>query len=158
MRERGRLALQDEQLTDAERWLRQAVAILPYNITAHLYLANALSRQQKTAEAETQQSRADQLQGWQTQLRKLCQRELADRPYDPILYSEIGILETRLGRPDRGYHWLQLALSQAPNAAPVHAALAEYYEQQGDTAQAAIHRRLAQEASGSATKERGQRP
>jgi tetratricopeptide (TPR) repeat protein len=152
LRERGWLALQDEQPTDAERWLRQAVTILPQDIHAHRYLAEALLPQRKTEEAKTEQSRADQLQSWQKRLQKISEQELANRPYDPSLFCEIGLLETRLGRPNRGYRWLLLALTQAPNAAPVHAALAEYYEQQGDSAQAASHRRLAQEASGSATK------
>lgn len=152
LRERGRQALQDEQPTDAERWLRQALAIRPYDIQVHLDLAKALQRQQKTAEAETEKSRADQLQSWLKRLQKISHKELVDRPYDPILHSEIGILETRLGRPNRGYRWLQLALSEAPNAAPVHAALAEYYEQLGDSHQAATHRQLAQEASGPSAK------
>src|SRR5262249_12373752 len=38
LRERGRQALEDEQPRDAERWLRQAVAVRPHDIHAHLYL------------------------------------------------------------------------------------------------------------------------
>jgi tetratricopeptide (TPR) repeat protein len=147
LRERGWLALQTEQPAEAERWLRRAVAVLPQDIHAHRYLAEALLRQRKTDEAKAEQARATELQKWNRRLQKISAQELSDRPYDPALYCEIGTLETRLGHPERGYRWLVLALRQNPDAAAVHAALAEYFEQQGDAGQAASHRRLALEAS-----------
>jgi tetratricopeptide (TPR) repeat protein len=148
LRERGRVALQAGQTAEAERWLRHALVVLPHDLHTNTYLADALARQGKTSEAESQQARARQIKQWMARLREICELEMSKRPHDPALQCEIGVLEARLGRPQRGYHWLLLALNAAPQLPAIHAALADYYEQQGDAAQAEHHRQMAQPAAG----------
>jgi hypothetical protein len=45
-----------------------------------------------------------------------------------------------------GLRWLLLNLQNHPNHRPSHLALADYYDQQGQAARAAAHRRLAGQA------------
>jgi tetratricopeptide (TPR) repeat protein len=49
LRERGRLALQDGQLAEAESWLRRSLAVLPSDFSTHNSLFVCLERQEKTA-------------------------------------------------------------------------------------------------------------
>jgi len=148
LRERGRLALQEGQSVEAERWLRRGLAILPHDFAANNSLLMCLQQQGKTAEVQLQRERVEQLKKCLKRLREITEYQMSRRPYDPALYCEIGILNIRLGHLELGYRWLQLALKQTPNYPPAHAALAEYYEREGDTIQAAYHRQLAQGDSG----------
>jgi tetratricopeptide (TPR) repeat protein len=147
LRERGRLALQDGQATEAEHWLRRGLAVLPDDFAANNSLLVCLEQQGKTGEAQLQRDRVEQLKTCLKRLREITEYQISRRPYDPALYCEIGILNLRLGHADLGHRWLLLALSQDANYRPAHAALVEYYQKRGDTERAAPHRRLAQEDS-----------
>jgi tetratricopeptide (TPR) repeat protein len=144
LREQGRLLLQAEKPAEAEQFLRRGLAVLPHDLHTNTYLAEALVRQGKTRDADAQQAHAKLLKQWNARLREISELELPKRPYDPELYCEIGVLELRLGHSERGYRWLLLALNGAPDSPAVHAALADYYQDRGDAAQAAEHRRRAE--------------
>ena len=73
-------------------------------------------------------------------LGELQSRKLAERPLDPALHYEMGVLFLRTGYPAEGEAWLKSALELDPNYAPAHAALADRYGQAGDAARAAEHR------------------
>ena len=96
LRERGREALQDEQPADAEALAAtgRGSSALRYSGASRRWPKRCCANR-KPVEAETEKSRADQLQSWLKRLQKISHKELVDRPYDPILHSEIGILETR---------------------------------------------------------------
>ena len=77
-------------------------------------------------------------------LREISEEQLTARPHDPALHCELGQLLLDLGRTDIGLNWLRSALEQDPRYRPAHAALAEYFQRQGDPEKAAYHRWLAQ--------------
>jgi Tfp pilus assembly protein PilF len=145
LRERGRLALQDGQAAEAERWLRRGLAVLPHDFALNSSLLLCLEQQGKTTETQLLRERLEQLKKCHRRLREITEFEMPRRPYDPALTGEIGVLNLRLGQPDLGRRWLLLALSLDANYRPAHAALAEYYEKQGDSERAAFHHRLAGE-------------
>ena len=145
LRERGRLALQDGQAIEAERWLRRGLTVLPEDFAANNSLLVCLEQQGKTAEAQLQRERVEQLKKCLKRLREITEYQISRRPYDPALYCEIGILNIRLGHRDLGCRWLRLALEQDANYRPAQDALAEYCPREGDPAQAASHRPFAQE-------------
>jgi Tfp pilus assembly protein PilF len=64
-------------------------------------------------------------------------------PDDPKLRREAGLICLRYGKEPEGLRWLLSALEAAPRDEPTHAALADYYERQGDRRRAEAHRRLA---------------
>ncbi len=59
--ERGKVALDDEQAADAERWLRRAERLAPELPEVHLALARCLTLAGRSAEAHRYQERFAQL-------------------------------------------------------------------------------------------------
>jgi tetratricopeptide (TPR) repeat protein len=148
LRVRGQLALQDGRPEEAEPWLRRAAAALPYDYPTQWALYQALNQAGRTAEADAQKARAERLKDKVERLGELTTRLMPTRPNDPALHSELGTLLLSLGHKDLGERWLYSALRLDPDYGPAHAALADYYQEQGDTAKAAEHRRQAQPAAG----------
>jgi tetratricopeptide (TPR) repeat protein len=144
LRQRGQLALQAGQLAEAERWLQQAVQILPSDYEANSSLLECLRQQRESAKALAQQKRVIKLKKQLQRLREISEEQMTARPHDPALHCELGQLLLDLGRTDIGLNWLRSALEQNPRYQPAHAALAEYFQQQGDPEKAAYHRWLAQ--------------
>jgi predicted Zn-dependent protease len=66
------------------------------------------------------------------------------RPFDAVLHGELGELLVQTGQRDTGERWLLNALKLDPNLPAPHAALARFYEEQGDASRAAPHRREAE--------------
>lgn len=69
-------------------------------------------------------------------------RAIAQRPPDPALRCEAGVILLRGGLQSEGLRWLESALAVDPRHGPTHQALADYYEQAGDLDRAARHRPL----------------
>jgi Tfp pilus assembly protein PilF len=59
----------------------------------------------------------------------------------------MGMSYFRLGNEEQGRRWLYAALQEDPWHAQAHQALAERYEQEGQTALAAPHRQFLQQGS-----------
>lgn len=123
LRERGRLALAEENAADAEKWLRQAQQLNPHDAKLLPLLSAALERQGKKDEAHVFQERSQQNFRDFQRLGRICLHELGERPNDPVLHSELGTLLLRLGYTDAGRNWLLLALQEDPNCAAARAAL-----------------------------------
>jgi predicted Zn-dependent protease len=143
--ERGRLALDAQATTEAEQFLRRALALAPYLADAHYTLCQCLIRQGRTAEAEQAQARMRQAQQESKAVKEqlgILTRRLQVTPGDPDLRCQVARLFLRYGE-EEGVRWLLLNVQDHPGHRPSHLALAEYYEAQGDTAHAAEHRRLA---------------
>lgn len=119
----GEILLQDQQPAEAETWLRRAVQAAPNDYRASWFLYRALQLQNKTAEAERQLDQANQLQRRWERLSRITQHELAARPHDIALYTELGVLLLDLGNEQAGRNWLLLALQKDPNFAPARTAL-----------------------------------
>jgi tetratricopeptide (TPR) repeat protein len=144
LRQRGQQALREGQLAEAERWLQQALRVLPYDYEANSSLLECLQQQGESAKAQAQQERVEQLKKLLQRVREISAEQLPARPHDPALHCELGKLLLDLGRTDIGLNWLRSALEQNPRCRPAHAALAEYFQRQGDPDKAAYHRWLAQ--------------
>ncbi len=144
LRTRGQVELSGGSPTEAEKWLRQAVAVLPHDYQAHWSLYRALLRQDKSAEAAACLRRAQEAEDRATRLGEILTHEMAGRPLDPALHCELGVLLLRMDQKEVGRSWLLSALRLDPNYRPAHAALADYYQTQGDADRAAEHRRQAQ--------------
>src|SRR5262249_10885287 len=144
LRQRGQQALGAGQLAEAERWLQQALHVLPYDYEANSSLLECLQQQGESAKAQAQQERVEQLKKHLQRVREISAEQLPARPHDPALHCELGKLLLDLGRKDIGLNWLRSALEQNPRYPPAHAALAEYFQRQGDPDKAAYHRWLAQ--------------
>jgi predicted Zn-dependent protease len=153
LRTRGEIALQDAQPAEAEGFLRRAVRVLPHDYSSQWSLYLALQRQEgKAAEAQAQLARAEQLKEQNERLAEIRTRKMSKDPHNPALHCEMGTLLLSLGYKDVGEQWLLSALREKPDYAPAHKALADFYEEQGDTENAALHRgKAAEAASGTGT-------
>ena len=158
LRVRGQFALADGDAVEAERWLRRAVAAAPNDYQAQWLLFQALQQEDKRDEAAARLKVAEEVKDRGERLVELRSRTLAERPLDPALHYEMGVLLVRAGHPDQGEWWLKSAVGLDPAYAPAHAALADLYERAGDAARAAEHRKRAPAPPGPAAPARVGRP
>jgi predicted Zn-dependent protease len=140
----GQMARQARQPEEAEKWLRRAARVLPYDYQVQYALYQVLEEQGKNAEAGEQLARAQQVKDRRERLADVSHRKMSQRPYDPALHCELGTLLIELGHRELGARWLHSALQKDPNYQPAHAALAKYYQEEGDKEQAEHHRQLAE--------------
>jgi predicted Zn-dependent protease len=140
----GQMARQARQPEEAEKWLRHAARVLPNDYQVQYALYQALEEQGKSAEAKEQLARAQQVKDRRERLAEISHRKMSQRPYDPALHCELGTLLIELGHRELGARWLQSALQRDASYQPAHAALARYYQEEGDKEQADYHRRLAE--------------
>jgi tetratricopeptide (TPR) repeat protein len=147
--EQGQIALQLHQLDKAETCLRQAIELQPFDYVAHYNLSLCLRGQpHRQEEATEQEKQAKELKDGAARVREIVTRDLRERPDDPALLCEAGVIFLRAGNVKGGLGWLRSALRQDPNYRPAHKALVEHYERMGDTSRAGFHRRIL-EAAGS---------
>jgi predicted Zn-dependent protease len=143
LRTRGQFALADRDPAAAEAWLRRATAANPADYQSQWFLFQALQQQGKSADARAQLQVTEEVKDRTERLSELRSRKLAEKPLDPALHYEMGLLLLRTGSPTEGEAWLQSAVSLDPDYAPAHAALADLYEKAGNPAKAAEHRQKA---------------
>jgi predicted Zn-dependent protease len=140
--ERGRLALEYESAGAAEKWLRQAAAIVPHESDVTYSLCQCLRRLGKDQEAAEVLAKHERVEEELARMAKLS-RDIATKPHDPALRCEAGLLLLRNGLESEGLRWLESALLEDSRHGPTHQALADYYQRTGDTERAEQHRRLA---------------
>jgi predicted Zn-dependent protease len=154
LRERGRLALAAKEFAAAQAFLERAQRALPNDYDVQSNLQRALQYQGHTAEAKAWLSRAQQLKDRLERIADIQMREMTAKPYDAKLHCELGELMIGIGQRESGSNWLQSALRLDPNLPAAHAALADYYKQEGDPLRAGQHGRAAASlASASAAKQ-----
>ena len=138
--ERGKIYLEARQPAEAERWLRLAASLAPYDrdIIYPFYLC--LQQCGKAEEAEGYRVKLKEIQEQLARLAELTRR-IADKPHDPLLRYQAGLIFMKSGQTKEGLRWLYSALQEEPHHRPTHQALADYYEGIGDRGQAARHRR-----------------
>jgi tetratricopeptide (TPR) repeat protein len=151
LRAQGEVELAAGRPERAEPALRQAVAALPHDYQAQFFLWQSLRQQGRQEEARVQKKTVDELKDRTERLGELRLRGMAERPRDPALHYEMGTLLLNLGQAEDGEAALLRALSLAPDYAPAHAALAEFYRQRGDATRAAWHRQRAPSNPGTAS-------
>jgi predicted Zn-dependent protease len=142
--EQGRLELEAGRPGAAERSLRQAAALEPFEpMICHNY-ARCLEQLGKTEEAEIQRKRLKEIEASLKRMQELMEAITA-KPHDPKPRLEAGLIMIRNGQGNAGVRWLETALEQDPNHVPTHEALSDYFTKVGDLHKADIHRRLARE-------------
>jgi tetratricopeptide (TPR) repeat protein len=138
--ERGKLALEAGEFDRAERWLRQAVALAPFEYNTNYALYQCLQQQGRQEEAKRYQERVKQVQTDLERLRQITEKIVTAAPHDPALACEAGVILLRTGQEDEGLRWLTAALQLDPRHPATHQALASYYERVGRADLAARHR------------------
>jgi tetratricopeptide (TPR) repeat protein len=137
----ARLDVQERRAADAERRLRQVVAVDPADTEALYTLATALQMQSRTSEAAACLANYQRAKERLDRANKLL-REVADSPGATAAdYAEVGGFLLDAGNERQGLYWLDRALERDPEHETAHRALAVHYQKKGDTERAAAHRR-----------------
>jgi Tfp pilus assembly protein PilF len=146
--ERGRLALHAGALVEAEKWLGQAAAAAsPCDSEPHQLLYQCLTAGHKDEEARQSHDRVREREANALHGERLV-RQANREPHNVALRCEVARDLLRLGREQDGVAALFLVLEQEPRYAPAHAALADYFERNGQPDRAARHRRARQGPAG----------
>ena len=151
--ERGKAALDLNQLDEAERWLKHAAQRNPYSREVHYNLAQCLLRASRAREAESYLARYRKIDADLKRLDRLTS-QILQKPTDADLRCEVGEIFLRNGEARDGVHWLKSALLQDPRHRKTHAALARHYRATGQVALAEQHERLAGKAASASNNSR----
>ncbi len=148
LRYRGKIELLARNYAAAEKWLRDAVRVRPFDYQVRYDLVQCLRLQQKDDAARQESDVAEKLKGRHERLSDIRTREMSIHPHDPALHCEMGVLCDSLGYTELAERWLYSALHEDPDYGPAHAALADFYERHlGDPADIKSHRELAHGAA-----------
>ncbi|QJX00663.1 tetratricopeptide repeat protein [Frigoriglobus tundricola] len=140
----GMVELRSDHPDRAEPLLRQVLERDPRNLDACYNLMLCLSRLGREAEAAQMSARFAQMERDQKRLIELTTRVLQAKPSDPDLRCELGEIYIRMGLPERGIHWLFVALKLNPDCRRAHERLRDYFDEAGGpeaAAKADLHRR-----------------
>jgi tetratricopeptide (TPR) repeat protein len=138
--EKGRLALERGELTEAETWLRKAVSVAPFDKDALFSLWHCLKKQQKLDEATKWRARFDQIDIDSFKMMEIM-TQIRQTPSEPNLRLEVGKLLIQNAQDVEGLRWLDSALRQDPNHLPTRKYMADYFEKRGDKQRAAYFRK-----------------
>jgi tetratricopeptide (TPR) repeat protein len=144
LRERGRLAINAGQPADAEKWLRKAVTLDPFDHQSNYLLCQCLKQLGKTEEAEECLTKLRRIDEDHQRINELC-RKVIEAPRDLAPRYELGLIYLRNNKESEGLRWLRSVLKVEPAHKPSHLALADYYSRTGKKDLAQKHRLLAGE-------------
>lgn len=144
---RGQMARMSGQLKEAEKWLRHAAGAMPHDYKARWALTECLREQGKLEEAEREQILADRLRDRWVRFSEITTHIMSQQRNNPALQCELGQLMLELGIPEIGKNWLLSALRLDEHYIPALKALADYYQERGDTEQAEEYRRRATQSA-----------
>jgi tetratricopeptide (TPR) repeat protein len=142
--ERGKLARGEGRTDEAEKWLRQAVALEPGDSQAHYHLFLCLEQNGKPEEARKEQARLTQIEEDIKLIQEITNGKLEADPHNVTLLYQVGTIALRAGSIEEGLRWLHRALKEDPNHVDTHKALMEYYQRIGDFGRAREHRQKAE--------------
>jgi tetratricopeptide (TPR) repeat protein len=140
---RGHVAVCQNEMDEAVRFLQEAVDRAPYLRQANYELSQCLLRQGKTAEAQKYQEQVDRIDADTKRLGELY-RVLSSPTHTAAQCHEAAVLSLRLGHEEDGMRWLEAAIRKDPALVEAHALMAEVYERHGDRQRAEYHRRQAE--------------
>lgn len=123
--ERGKLAVDAGEAAAGEHWLRQSLAVAPFERETVYSLFRCLQFLNRPNEAKEMQDRIDRIDADRKRLDQLKSAVLAS-PHDPGPRSEMGRILLRNGQDKEGLRWLQSALAEDPRHGPSREALAEH--------------------------------
>jgi Tfp pilus assembly protein PilF len=138
--ERGRLEFELDRPSEAETWLRKALAADPSDRRANHLLYQCLRLQGKEKEAQEQLAKSERVAADLRRLGEIMTETMNQRPNDPDLHCELGVLYLNNGLDRQGLHWLERALEIDPMHRGAHQALAAYYDRTGQADRAAQHK------------------
>ena len=146
----GRLAVGEMELDagrpeEALRRLEPLADERPHDSNVRYALAKALSQAGQAERAREHFKFAAAAQEAKIRVESLLRRVI-DEPSNVEGRYEIGTLLLKYGDASTGSSWLRSVLQFDPDHRATHAALADYYREQGNAALAAKHRRLAETA------------
>ncbi len=137
----SRLDLQEGRAAEAERRLRAVVRNDPSDTEAYYTLFTAVQAQNRPEEAAAILKECEHAKVLLDRTNKLLREVVDSQSARTDDYAELGELLLRINQPQRGLYWLYEALERDPAHQQAHRVLAAYYEQKGDSAKAASHRR-----------------
>jgi len=140
----GKLQMTQDEHEAACASLQRAQSLRPNNVEILQNLITALSQQGRTNEAARYDKRLKELRDITQQLGKL-KRKIQQEPEDVTLRFQAAQLCLKACWEDESAHWFQTILNLQPNHRATHLALADYFEQHGDSRRAAHHRAKAHE-------------
>jgi tetratricopeptide (TPR) repeat protein len=146
LEERGKLAFEQGQLEDAERFLSRALQLAPGQAQANYTLYQCLLHQGRKAEAEKYRTRFEQIKADTQRFRKLAEL-IRTSPQKADLRAEAGTLLLRNDQAAQALGWLTSALQLDPYHPTAHRALGDYYDRLGQRDRAEFHRRRAAEGT-----------
>lgn len=155
--ERGKLALQSGDTAQAERWLRKAAALTPWEYEIQYNLLQSLRQQGKLKDADLVEKTVRRLEESSQRLHELDQR-LKKEPYNLSLHCAIARVFLDVGNNKEAVRWLQTALKMDSHQPMANRLLADYYEKSGEPSKAARYREAAQIPTGSAPVVDGEYP
>ena len=138
----GRFALREERPGDAERILRQALALAPDDHEIHRELGICLAQLGKREESREHLDRSKRIEADLILLEK-AMIAMGKAPNDPKPRREAGEICLRNGQVAEGFRWLQGVLDSTPDDKATHQILANFFASQGDPESAAFHGRKA---------------
>ena len=139
----GEMELDAGHPQEALQWLEPAAADRPYDCNVRHALGKALFETGQADRAKEHFEFAAGSQAAKARVGALLQRVVQD-PNNVECRYEIGTTMLKFGVPSVGVVWLRSVLDIRPDHRPTHAALADYYRQQGNDALATAHRHLAE--------------
>ncbi len=122
---RGQFLLEEGQLAEAERCLRQALRRKPTDHRGRYSLIRCLEQSGQEEEARRQRQQFQRMEEDMARFNDIVSKEIAQRPTDPALHCTLGQILMRGGQRDEGLRWIQSALKLDPHYAPARQALAD---------------------------------
>ncbi len=110
----ARFLLDENQVEEASKVLRQAVEISPQEYEARYQLSNVLRQQGKADEAEKETAEVQRLQALREEFTKLHETAFQDTQSAEIRFR-LGQIADQLGKPDLAKTWFQAALALNPS-------------------------------------------
>jgi len=140
----GMVEMRSDHPDKAEPFLRRALERDPRHLDACYNLMLCLSRLGRDSEATQMRARFEQIEKDQKRLIQLTTHDFPAQPNNAELRCELGEIYLRMGLPERGVHWLHIALKLDPGCRRAHERLRDYYQSLGDPEsleKADLHRR-----------------
>jgi tetratricopeptide (TPR) repeat protein len=135
----GQVELDADRPAQALPWLGRAVRRTPLDRDANQFMATALRRLDRAAEAEPYEQRKDEVERDLHRMDELIKASLSN-PRDVAMRYEAGITLVRLGQDGPAMRWLVSALLLDPGHQATKKALADCIERLGDPQLAAAYR------------------
>lgn len=151
---RGQIDQMNGQLPQAEKWLRRAAEVLPFDYKTHWALTECLRQQGKSEEAQHEEAYTNRLKDRWERYTEISAHLLSQQPNNPALYCELGKLLLELGNPEGAKNWFLSALLLDRQYVPALNGLADYYGQRGESATAEDFRQQAQDSTSQQEQER----